>query len=152
VFKILKKQTLIISTFLLGISSVQATEITTPSKIISDFFVNISKNKSDQAIDNLMDSNPELKREKNQIYTLKSQLKNYPNFQGEYQFNELFCKQKIGEHLVNYIYLVGYKDSPMLFNFWFYKSTDTWRIKSIDTDRFNIDVIKDNAVWCDITK
>ena len=146
----LQRKHLLCSMLLITSATVHAEVTIMPHDIVAKFFSELSHNKPEQAIDGLMDTNPEIKKEISQIDTLKAQFKNYPTTLGDYQFNELLCHRKIGKHLINDTYLVGYKKSPMLFEFIFYNAKKTWKIKNINTNDFNIDYINNNSDWCNV--
>ncbi|WP_116870092.1 hypothetical protein [Vibrio splendidus] len=141
------------SIFLLAVlfsitGKVSAKDVSLPSEYMSGFFLSLSKDYSDSAIDMLIDSNSILHKEKVQIDTLKSKLSSYSLEYGGYDFHELVCKNKIGDNLVTYTYLVGYEYSAVVFDFLFFKSKSRWKIKSIETSPINIDLINNRLDRC----
>lgn len=118
-----------------------------PEELVGQFFASLP-NDSTRAIDGLLSTNKSIKQDESQVQSLKAQVKNYPNIQGAYSFNELICKQSIGKHLESYTYLVGYENSPMLFDFLFYRVGDDWKIISLDTNNFNLKSFREDKRGC----
>ncbi|HDM8173119.1 TPA: hypothetical protein P0E27_000297 [Vibrio harveyi] len=136
---------LIVISFLLT-SSAQAK---TPEELTSDFFKILPENPKN-AVDRIITSNLFIKQEVSQVNSLKTLISNYPNLKGDYKFNEKICRYKIGENLESITYLVGYEQSPMLFDFFFYRVNGNWKIINMNTDNFDQKSILNKKEWCEI--
>lgn len=98
-----------------------------PEDKVNQFFKSFEIS-PDNAIDELMSSNPWLNGNQGGINQLKVQLKSSMEIVGTYRGFEKISEIKKGESIVQFIYISKHDRQPLRFIFTFYKPEKEWRI------------------------
>lgn len=96
------------------------------NKQIERFFLLVSTEKFEEAIDTLYSYNPYSESKQNDIIQLRNNFAGLKNFSGKYLGKELLNEEFVGSRYVRLDYIVYFEKIPCHFSFEFYLPKETW--------------------------
>lgn len=103
------------------------TEPETPERTIARFFQYLQRREVDQAYDQLT-RGTKIAEHAEDVKMLKSKTKDALAFFGAISGFEIIDTKKVGDRLISYRVVSLGKDFPLLWRFYFYKPSDSWRL------------------------
>lgn len=116
---------------LLSLAASLVSAQTTPEEYIEAFFAKIEKGNIEGAIDAMPISEP-MEKDTAQVAGIIKKLEANPERQGKYCGFEQVKIEETSPSLVNYTYLIKYKNAPQRIVFVFYKPLESWQLNRIN--------------------
>jgi hypothetical protein len=107
--------------------------IRTPDEIIATFFAALQADKVDAAYDTL-DAEFAMMDRGDQSKAMRAQTQKALDAYGPVIGNELIREEKVGTHLMRRTYVLIGEQLPLRWKFYFYKSTDRWKLIDLRID------------------
>lgn len=96
------------------------------------FFQNLAQNQSEQALNNLFQTNPWISRNLDQLNNLRSQLSGLSSMAGSYLGFRVLVNQVFDDFYAMQYCLAIYDRQPVIFEFQYYCPRDEWRIQNFN--------------------
>src|ERR1700743_35763 len=105
----------------------------TPEQIAAHFFdIYKTEGGSDSAVSYLFATNKYTSNLGSQLDTVKSKLKQYIAYFGQFHGYDLLTKKSAGPNYILFVYLVRHDREPLTFRMLFYKAADKWKIQTFN--------------------
>jgi hypothetical protein len=118
-----------------GLTASQNKDLTCQSQV-ETFFAGIMDNKTEQAYDRLMKTS-NIRENKEAYENLKEQTIKAMDVYGKPVGVEFIRQQDYGQSLIRLVYILKFKQAPLMWEFYYYKPAKEWKLVNI---KFNDDV------------
>jgi len=91
----------------------------------------LAAGESGAAVDQLCSGSPLLSEKPQALAALKSQITAYLPLYGAVLGHELVMREEFGASLVRLVYLLKLEEHPLVWEFFFYRPADSWKLSHV---------------------
>ena len=109
-----------------------------PEDQVNQFFAELAKGRTHEAVENLYSSNPAMGQKMQQLTMLQQQVGMLTTLYGPFVGIELYTIEKVSDSIERLVVIQKYELHPVIWEFYYYKPKDKWIVsQGTFNDQFN---------------